>query len=364
VKEGNQMAMKTLLKNPLSVLTVQTEKDRWSQLYKVIKEPKPQIDSTPRKLVWKKNKSSLWYYPAQEKKHDIPIFLVYSLLNKAYILDLSEETSVVGHFTKLGYDVYMFDWGSPGLEDKDITLDNYVVDYLEVAVKRALRHNAAEEISLIGYCLGGTLAAMLTSITELPIKNLVLAAVPIDYTEFVIPKKWIKAIKDGYLSIDRFSDAYGHIPSEYLQAMFLALQGYNLGPKINLVTRAHDEKYVDKWRKMDKWMNDPVSFSGAAFKQTINELFKDNMLVKGEMKMNGRTVDLKNIKCSLLIITSTDDALVLESQSRPVMDLVSSEDKTYQLVEAGHVSVNLSGKFVDTVDPWLSTRSKQGQEIN
>ena len=135
----------------------------------------------------------------------------------------------------------MFDWGSPGLEDKDLTLDNYVVDYLEVAVKRALRHSSAEAISLVGYCLGGTLSAILASITDLPIRNLVLAAVPIDYSDFILPKKWVKAIQDGTINIDRFSDAYGDVPSEYLQAMFDALQGFNIGPKINLVTRAHDD---------------------------------------------------------------------------------------------------------------------------
>jgi class III poly(R)-hydroxyalkanoic acid synthase PhaC subunit len=357
VKGGETMAAKTLLKRPFPILTVRSEKERLSQIYKVLKEPKPEIEHTPRKLVWKKNKSSLWYYPAQEKKYDIPVFVVYSLLNKPYILDMSEEGSVIGNLTRLGYDVYMFDWGSPGLEDKDMTLDNYVVDYLEVAVKRALRHSSADEISLIGYCLGGTLSAMLASITELPIRNLVLAAVPIDYSDFILPKKWVKAIQDGTIDINRFSDAYGHIPSEYLQAMFDALQGFNIGPKINLVTRAHDKKYVEKWRRMDKWMHDPVAFAGAAFKQTINELFKENMLVKGEMEIGGRKVELKNIKCSLLIITSTNDELVLESQSRPVMDLVSSEDKTYQLVEAGHVSVALTGQFAAAVDPWLSTRS-------
>lgn len=358
------MATKTLFKSPIPVLNLETEKERWSQIYKVMSEPKPDIEHTPRKMVWKKNKSVLWYHPAMEKKHDIPLFLVYSLLNKPYILDISEEGSVIGNLTKLGYDVYMFDWGSPGLEDKDLTLDNYIIDYLEVAVKRVLRHSRAEEISMVGYCLGGTLSAILAAITDLPIKNLVLAAVPIDYSDFILPKKWVKAIQSGTLNFDRFADAYEYIPSEYLNAIFMALQGFNIGPNINLITRAHDKKYVDKWRRMDKWMNDPVSFSGASFKQLINELFKDNKLVNGEMEIDGRKVDLKNIKCSMLVITSTKDELVLESQSLPVMDLVSSEDKTYQLVEAGHVSVCLTGKFAFAVDPWLSTRSNRVQELN
>ena len=39
------------------------------------------------------------------------------------------------------------------------------------------------------------------------------------------------------------------------------------------------------------------------------------------------------------------------------MDLVSSEDKTYKLVEAGHVSLALTGLLAVVVDEWASTRS-------
>lgn len=351
------MVVESLVNIPF--LNLECEKKRWNTIYKVLSEPKPDIESTPRKAVWKKGKAVLWYHAAPEKKYNTPLFLAYSLLNKAYILDISEEGSVVGNLTKQGYDVYLLDWGSPGLEDKDLTLDNYLIDYLEVAVKRALRHSGVKDISLVGYCIGGMLSAMLTSQTNLPIKNLVLAAVPIDYSDAIVPNKWVKALQNGTLDFDRFADAYDVIPSEFLYAIFMALQGFNIGPTINLVTRAHDKKYVDKWRNMDKWMKDAVTFSGAAFKQMMNELYKDNKLVKGEMKIGGHKVDLTNIKCSTLVITSTRDELVLESQSLPIIDLISSKDKTYQHVEAGHVSLCLTGQFAFAIDPWLSTRSNR-----
>ncbi|WP_419887157.1 alpha/beta fold hydrolase [Neobacillus niacini] len=349
------MAVKSLVNIP--VFDLESEKRRWNNIYKVLSEPKPDIESTPRRAVWKKGKAVLWYHAAPEKKYTTPLFLVYSLLNKAYILDISEEGSVVGNLTKQGYDVYLLDWGSPGLEDKDLTLDNYLLDYLEVAVKRALRHSDAKEISMVGYCIGGMLSAMLTSLTNLPIKNLVLAAVPIDYSNAIVPNKWVEALQNGTLNFDRFADAYEVIPSEFLYAIFMALQGFNIGPTVNLVTRANDQKYVDKWRNMDKWMKDAVTFSGAAFKQMMDELYKDNKLVKGEMKIGGKKVDLTNIKCSTLVITSTRDELVLESQSLPIMELISSEDKTYQHIEAGHVSLCLTGQFAYAIDPWLSARS-------
>ncbi|MGG3467391.1 alpha/beta fold hydrolase [Neobacillus pocheonensis] len=355
--------MNLLGTNLFPSLNLEKEAKRCKQLYKVMTEPKPDIVPTPRQAVWKKNKATLWFHPAKEKKHAIPVFLVYSLLNKVYILDIGEGSSVVGGLTERGYDVYLLDWGSPGLEDADITLDHYIIDYLENALKRALRHSGASEISLAGYCLGGTIAAILASITELPIKNLSLAAVPIDFSIGLFPDKLMEALQKGELSLDRFADAHGTIPSEIMYLIFRLVSPGSASSKINLVTRAHDEKYVEKWRRMDKWTKDSVSFAGAAFKQMFNDLYQENKLLKGELVIGGRKVDLKNINCPLFVFSCSRDTIILEKQSLPLMDLVSSKDKTYEVYEGGHVSLVLTGVFAEVWDKWLSARSQGIQEV-
>ncbi|WP_052948873.1 alpha/beta fold hydrolase [Mesobacillus campisalis] len=351
------MATQAPLKVP--VLDYEKEMNRWKEVYKIISGPEPTIDHSPRQMVWRKNKSVLWHYPAAEKKYKIPLFFVYSLFNKPYILDISPETSVIGGLTNRGYDVYLLDWGQPGYEDNDIGLDTYVTEYLERAVKRALRHSGAEEISMVGYCLGGTIASIFTSITELPIKNLIVATVPIDFSTSVAPGKWTEGMKDGMVNIDRLADVYGTIPAEYIFMMFRSLAPFYISPYVSLLTRAHDSRFVDKWRRMNMWLNDATPFAGEAFKQFFNELSKENKLVNGGLVVAGRNVDLKNITCSFYAISSANDNLVLEPQSLPVMDLVGSEDKTYQVVQAGHVSLALTGLFAPIVDEWLSSRSEK-----
>ncbi|PFP29741.1 hydroxyalkanoic acid synthase [Bacillus sp. AFS073361] len=350
------MIAKALRNIPL--VDLKKESLRWEQVYKVLTEPKPDIVPTKREIVWKKNKSTLYYHPAKEKKYQIPVFLVYSLLNKSYILDVGEGSSVVGGLTERGYDVYFLDWGSPSYEDSEITLDNYILDYLENGVKRALRHSGAKEISMIGYCLGGTIAAIFTSLTNLPIKNLVLATVPIDFSIGIVPDKWLNGLQKGTINFDRLSEVYGVIPSEIMYRMFRGLSPVSVSPWVNLISRAHDDEYVKKWRRMDKWTKDSASFSGAAFKQLFNDLYKDNKLLKGELTIGGRKVDLKNIHCSFFVFSTSRDTLILEKQSLPVMDMVSSEDKTYEVFDGGHVSLALSGKFAIFADKWLCSRSQ------
>src|ERR671932_667419 len=63
-----------------------------------------------------------------------------------------------------------------------MSFENYVLDYMPRAVKKVLRNSRAEELTLFGYCMGGTMAAMYASLfPDKPLKNLVLLAAPIDF---------------------------------------------------------------------------------------------------------------------------------------------------------------------------------------
>lgn len=334
------------------------EMKRWNEFLDVINKPKSNLYVTPKQAVWKKNKATLWYFPAVEKKYAVPILLIYSLLNRPYILDFASGSSVVEGLVKSGYDVYLLDWGIQGYEDKEMNLEDYIDDYIKKGVRRALRHSAAKEISLIGYCLGGVLAAIYTAIAEEPIKNLVVATIPIDWSVNILPDKWMEGLKNGEFNMDRFLDVYGLVPSQYIQAAFRALNApVNLSPYVNLLTRSYDNRFVEKWGRMDQWLKDQVPFTGETLRQIFNDILKENKVVKGEFTVRGKKADLGNIKANLLAISSKNDTLVLEEQSRPIMDLVSSEDKTFQVVEAGHVSLALSGKLASLADKWLCERS-------
>ncbi|MEH6996531.1 alpha/beta fold hydrolase, partial [Neobacillus drentensis] len=176
------------------------------------------VNHTPRQAVWKKNKATLWHYPAVEKKHEIPIFVVYSLVNKPYIFDLAPGMSTIEQFVNRGYDVYLLDWGVMDYEDKGMTLDDYVCDYLQKAVRRALRHSNADEITIWGACLGGVNASMYAAIAEEPIKNLILTTPPIDFRAVaqILPEKWAEGIINKDLNLDRFVDVNGLIPPRYM----------------------------------------------------------------------------------------------------------------------------------------------------
>ena len=118
------------------------------------------------------------------------------LINKPYILDLTKGGSLVEYLVNRGFDVYLLDWGTPGYEDKNMKLDDYIMDYIPRAVKKVLRKSNVDEVSILGYCMGGTMTSIFAALhPELPIRNIVFMTSPFDFedTGFMV-KCWMRNI--------------------------------------------------------------------------------------------------------------------------------------------------------------------------
>jgi polyhydroxyalkanoate synthase subunit PhaC len=318
---------------------------------------------TPRDLIWTKNKAKLYRYePEKVKKHPVPILIVYALINRPYVLDLIPNNSLIEYLVGEGFDVYMLDWGIPGDEDRDLSFEHYVLDYLPRAAKKVMRISGSEEFTLFGYCMGGTMSAMYASLFPEGLKNLVLLTTPVSF-----PREEIGLYKiftdSKYLSPGLLADAFGNIPGEMIDTgnrMLKPVTNY-VGTYVSMWERIFDEKPMETWLAMNKWVNDGPPFPGAAFNQWITEFYQQDKLVKGEIHLRGRRVDLSNIEVPLLNIAGKRDHICTLPQAEATMDLVSSEDKEFFVLDAGHVGL-MTGRGAKKglwpkLSGWLESRS-------
>src|SRR6266542_6896346 len=112
--------------------------EKLQTLSKVLTTRAP-IAQTPKEVVWTLNKAKLYrYVPVlpEEQLHPVPFLLVFALMNRPYILDLRPGHSFVEFMLHHGYDVYLLDWGAPGIEDKDLKFDDYCLEYMPRAVRK------------------------------------------------------------------------------------------------------------------------------------------------------------------------------------------------------------------------------------
>jgi poly[(R)-3-hydroxyalkanoate] polymerase subunit PhaC len=317
--------------------------------------------TSPKEVVWTRNKTALYRYrPEVPRAHRTPVLLVYALINKPYILDLRPESSFVGHLLRQGYDVFLLDWGTPGWEDRDTTLDVLVGEHLPKAVERMRRAGAGDDYTLFGYCMGGTMAAMHAALRPEGLRNLVALTTPIDFSEAGTFSVWTDP---RHLDPRRVARGLGNVPAALIDFGNKMLKpGPNfLGSYAAMWERLLAGRDMTSWLAMNKWVNDGVPFPGAAFAQWIGDYYQGNRLARGEASIGGRPVDLARITAPLLAIAGSRDHIVPPSMARPLVDIVGSEDREYLELPAGHVGL-LAGSGARTslwprVTAWLDARS-------
>ena len=318
--------------------------------------------STPSKVVYRDDRLSLLHYPtAEPPRHKTPLVFVFALVNRPYILDLKPGRSVVGHFVRAGFDTYLVDWGSPTPSDHKLTLDDYVNGYMARVVDHVRERTGSDRVSILGYCMGGTMSTMFTALHPDRVKNLILLAAGIDFsTREGLLNLWTQP--DAF-DVDKFVDAYGNCPAHFLQSSFLMLKPVQnlLEKPINFFENLHDDKYVEDFLSMETWLNDNIDVPGEVFRSFVKHLYQQNLLVQNRMAVGDRVVNLKDITCPVLNIMARADDLVPCAQSMPFNDLVGSSDRKSITVPAGHIGLAIGGRAQKEVWPqaceWLAERS-------
>jgi polyhydroxyalkanoate synthase len=319
------------------------------------------IGTTPRDAVWTHRKVTLYRYRSDKREHPVPVLLVFALINRPAIFDLSEGNSFVRFLLDEGFDVFLLDWGVPDDEDEDMGVEAYVCDELPSGIRETLRAAGAEEVSLLGWCIGGTLSAIHCALADDgAVRNLVLLTTPID-TDGSRYGNWIA--RDSF-DVDLVADAYPAIPGRMIDFANKLLK-----PKTNfwdtyeklwqatLEGKAKPEAY----QPMAKWVADNPPFPSRAYREWNTWMYKENRLVRGRLRLRGQRVDLGRIDQNLLVVTAGADHIAPPPGTAPIFGLVSSEDVTHFDRPGGHIGLMAGSRAREDIWPdlagWLAERS-------
>ena len=114
-------------------------------------------DADDLPILWQQGSSRLVDYGPEG---GAPLLAVPSLINRAYVLDLLPELSLLRHLSRAGLRPLLLDWGRPGPEERGFDLTDYIAGRLEAAAAAAVKATG-RKLALLGYCMGGLLAVAL-----------------------------------------------------------------------------------------------------------------------------------------------------------------------------------------------------------
>ncbi len=321
----------------------------------------PAVGLTPKDTIYSRGTLKLYHYrPQSDEIYRVPVLLVMSLVSKPYILDLTPGQSLVEFLVKKGYDIFMIDWGTPRPEDAKLRLEDYVDDFIPSCIEKVQEETGEEEVSLVGYCMGGLLTLLYAALNpDGPMKNLACFTTPVNYDGMGLQKTFADP---RWFDVDRIVDTLGNVPPEMMSSSFEMLRpmSKSIG-QVRLWDNMWNDEFTRSFRLMDRWGADQIPFPGETFRQTTKELMWENKLVKGELELGGRRVDLKNITKPLLHVTAEHDHIVPADASRDLVLLAGSEDKQDIIMKGGHVSLVAGGNAIyrlwPQLDRWLANRS-------
>lgn len=321
------------------------------------------VGKTPKDtvLVSDDGAHKLYHYRAQtDEIYRVPLLFVTSLVSKPYILDLTPGQSLIEYLVRQGYDVYLIDWGIPRARDSHLRLEDYALDFLPKCVETVLERSGEDEVTIAGYCLGGTLALCYAAARpEAPIKNLACITTPVNFHGMGLFSKWTDR---RYFDVDRVVDTLGNVPGELLLSAFDGLRpAGRVTSTLQAWDRLQESEYVRTFLLFDRWAADQIPFAGETFRQLTKELMWDNKLLDGTLELAGQRIDIRSLNMPVFHAMAEHDHIVPYEASKHLTSMLASEDKEEVVLRGGHVSLVAGGNALyrlwPKLDQWLSTRS-------
>ncbi len=317
------------------------------------------IATTPYEVVCQEDRVKLKHYlPRTKSRLKTPLLVVYALINRETMLDLQPGRSVVERFLEDGVDLYMIDWGYPGRKDKFLTIDDHVNGYMDTMVDFIRKKHRLRKINLMGICMGGTFSVMYAALHPAKIRNLVTTVTPTHFdTDQGLLHVWMKAV-----DVDRMVDTYGNIPGDLLNFSFLLLNPARLmiDKYVGFMDKMDDKTFVENFIRMEKWIFDSPDVPGETFRQFMKDCYQQNLLIKNQMVIGGRRIDLRKIRVPLMNFYGQYDHLVPPAACEGLTRAVGSTDTEDVCLKTGHIGIYVSAKFQQEFAPkiarWLKAR--------
>lgn len=292
----------------------------------------------PVPVIWQEGTTRLLDY--SQPGADGPVTLVIpSLINRAYILDLTAKRSFMRYLGDKGARAFLVDWGAPGAAEKGFSLDDYIRGRLGRCLDFVLA--TAGRPALVGYCMGGLLGLGLGLLRQDDVSGLALLATPWDFhSPDDLQARQVKAMRRP---LQDAIDSQGELPVDLLQSLFTTIDPGGIERKFRAFSRmtAKSAKARD-FVALEDWLNDGVPLVGKVAQECLFGWYVDNDTAKGRWALGGDPVRPQSfIKPSLALIPAKDRIVPPAS----AMALAQALPKArIRVIEAGHIGMMTAGR--------------------
>jgi len=300
------------------------------------------LATTPGKVVYRNRLMELIQYePQTEKVHEVPIVFIPPWINKYYIVDLRPENSFVKYMLEQGFQFFMISWKNPDASMADVKFEDYMHEGPLEAVDVALEITGADKVNPIGYCIGGTLLAMMMAY---------LAAGDDEERQKLGPPTFMVSLQD-FSEVGELSAFIDEPQVEFMEMQMLErgyLGGRNLANVFNLLQPRQLvwSNVINNYLLGQKppafdmlyWNSDSTRQPRDAQNWYLRNTYLENNLVKpGKIEFDGRPLDLGKITGDIYAVGAEKDHIVPWRSAWSIGKLTGGNVR-FTLAAGGHIA--------------------------
>ncbi len=327
------------------------------------------IATTPGKVVYQNPIFQLIQYePTTEEVAKTPMLIVPPWINKFYILDLQPKNSFVKWLVDQGRTVFVISWVNPDPSLREKSFEHYIKEGLFEALEAVRKATGEPKADTIGYCIGGTMLSMaLSYMAQTNDKRINSATFFTAQADFEESGDLQLFVDDAQLdAIEKQMDAAGGV-----------LEGRAMATTFNML-RSNDLIWsfvIDNYMKGKDpakfdllfWNSDATRMPKNVHLFYLREFYQHNRLAKGEMTLDGHTLDLGEVNIPIFMQAGETDHIAPHNSVYRTARLYASKennDVTYMLAGSGHIAgvVNhpdkhkyhhsINSALPETLDAW------------
>jgi len=132
-----------------------------------------------------------------------------------------------------------------------------------------------------------------------------------------------------------------------------------VGKYLEMIDILDNEEKLRSFLRMEEWIFDSPDQAGETYRQFMKDFYQGNKLIKGEVKIGGKPVNLSKIRLPLLNIYAEQDHLVPPPSSIALGQYIGSSDYTLRSFPVGHIGMYVSGKVQRDLPPLIAQWVKE-----
>ena len=250
------------------------------------------------------------------------VFLVPSLINRYYILDLTEKLSFVRFLRKNGVRIFIVDWQTPTHVERHYNCAQYVTEILS-PMAEFIRKNNSGEITIAGYCMGGLLAMALASIRPDLLDKLALFATPWNFASTNFPR--IELEENSINILAEYIDSNDGLSAEFVHNLFHYAAPYSFQNKLREFSRMKEgsQEQLD-FLAIENWVNDGVAMTREVAKDCLINWTQYNQPYKCEWRVGGQIINPSKLNLPCFVAVPKDDKIVPTDSALPLAKIINN----------------------------------------